>query len=188
MAQNHALLAGRSLRKPASTICTKAAGQSLVTASFVSILRNNAVGSSARKPIGTQTASGGHFAEVRIAAERTAAFCTGYYSQGGGQMRPLDEPLGTITTRDRFALVTIRGEPHRLVDVGYRMLSTRELWPLQGFPPTYKTSQVIANGKPLTDEVQKRLIGNSVVPHVAYAVTRAVLLGIDRLRTMRMAA
>lgn len=188
LAQNHALLPGRSLRQPVSTICTKGAGQALVTASFMSVMRNNMVGSDLRGPMPTQTASGGHFAEVRVAAERTAAFCTGYFSNGGGQMHPLDEPIGTMTTRDRFALVTVHGVPHRIVDIGYRMLSVDELWRLQGFPDTYRTRGIVANGKPLTDEVSKRLIGNSVVPHVSRAVTAAILDTIDRARPLRMAA
>lgn len=188
MAQNHALLPGRSLRQPASTICTKGAGQALVTASFMSVMRNNAVGTDMRRPSCTQTASGGHLAEVRVAAERTAAFCTGYFSQGGGQMHPLEDPIGTLTTRDRFALVTIHGVPHRIVDIGYRMLTVAELWKLQGFPDSYRTKGIIANGKPLTDEVSKRLIGNSVVPHVSHAVTAAILETIDEMRPMRLAA
>ena len=188
MAQNHALLPGRSLRQPSSTICTKGAGQALVTASFMSVMRNNAVGSSMRQPLGTQTASGGHFAEVRVAAARTAAFCTGYYSEGGGQMHPLNDPIGTLTTRDRFALVTIHGVPHHIVDIGYRMLSVDELWRLQGFPDNYRTRGIVANGKELTAEVAKRLIGNSVVPHVSRAVTAAILETIDEMRPMRMAA
>jgi len=188
MAQNHALLPGRSLRQPSSTICTKGAEQALVTASFMSVMRNNAVGSSMRQPLGTQTASGGHFAEVRVAAARTAAFCTGYYSEGGGQMHPLNDPIGTLTTRDRFALVTIHGVPHQIVDIGYRMLSVDELWRLQGFPDNYRTRGIVANGKELTAEVAKRLIGNSVVPHVSRAVTAAILETIDEMRPMRMAA
>lgn len=187
MAQNHALLPGRSLDSPASTICTKGAGQALVTASFVSIMRRNSIGSEMREPIGTATTSGGHYAEVRVAAERTAAFCTGYFSQGGGQMHPLEDPIGTITTRDRFALVTIHGMPHRLVDIGYRMLSVDELWALQSFPKDYRT-KIIANGKPITDEVSKRLIGNSVVPQQAYAFAAAILRSVDRVRPMAMAA
>lgn len=187
MGQNHALLPGRSLRQPASTICTKGAGQALITASFLSVMRNNAIGTAMSSPIGTMTASGGHFAEVRVAAERTAAFCTGYFSEGGGQLHPLDEPIGTMTTRDRFAIVTIHGMPHRLVDIGYRMLSVKELWPLAGFPASYKTAP-IANGKPMTAEAQKRMIGNAVVPDMAEAVTRAILGSIDRHLPMKLAA
>lgn len=194
MAQNHALLPGRSLRQPSSTICTKGAGQGLITASFVNVLRNNAVGTSMRQPLNTLCASGGHFAEVRVSAMPTMAYGIGYYSNGGGQMHDLAGPIGTITTRDRFALVTIHGVPHQLVDIGFRFLRSHELWGLQGFPtgpaferPTFITNPV-ANGKPMTEERQKKMIGNSVVPHVAYAVTAAVLTTIDRYRPMRLAA
>ncbi len=198
MAQNHALLPGRSLRDPASTICTKAAGQGLVTASFINVLRNNSVGTSMRAPINTMCASGGHFAEVRVAAERAdqfiAAYGIGYYSQGGGQMQDLRGPIGTLTTKDRMALVMIRGVPHRLTDIGFRFLKARELWGLQGFPvgPAYSQDRYIvdplAGGKPISEERQKKMIGNSVVPHVSRAVTAAILRTIDNERPMAMAA
>lgn len=194
MAQNHALLPGRSLRQPASTICTKGAGQGLVVASFINVLRNNAIGTSMRQPINTMCASGGHFAEVRVAARATAAYGIGFYSNGGGQMQDLAGPIGTITTRDRFALVTIHGVPHQLVDIGFRFLKAHELWGLQGFPvgPGHERDGYITNplagGKPMSDERQKKMIGNSVVPQVAEAITAAVLRTIDRERPMRLAA
>lgn len=194
MAQNHALLPGRSIREPASTICTKGAGQGLVTASFVNVMRNNAVGTSMREPINTLCASGGHFAEVRVAAEAIGAYGIGFYSNGGGQYQDLSRPIGTITTRDRFALVTIHGVPHRLVDIGFRFMTAQELWGLQGFSagPAFERPRFItdplANGKPMSQERQKKMIGNSVVPHLARAVTASILATIDRQRPMRLAA
>jgi len=196
LAQNHALLPGRSARKPASTICTKAAGQGLVTASFINVLRNNAVGTPMNSPLNTLCASGGHFAEVRVAAEevRTAAYGVGFYSTGGGQLKDLGGPMGTITCKDRFAIVTIHGVPHRLVDIGFRFLQAHELWGMQGFEvgPAFARDNYItapiANGKPLSQERQKKLIGNSVVPHVAFAITSSILKTIDRYRPLPMAA
>lgn len=196
LAQNHGLLPGRSLRDPSSTICTKGAGQGLVTASFINVLRNNAVGTAMDSPINTLCASGGHFAEVRVAAEAvmTAAYGIGFYSNGGGQMQDLGGPIGTITTKDRFAIVTIHGVPHRLVDIGFRFLTAGELWGLQGFEagPAYPKQKYItapiANGRPLSEERQKKLIGNSVVPQVAFAVTKSILDTIDRYRPLRLAA
>lgn len=187
MAQNNADLAGRRLDKPSSTICTKGAGQSLVTVSFVSVMRKNVIGCAMESPVKTMTASGGHLAEVRVQAEEISAFCTGYFSQGGSQLHDLREPTGTITTRDRFGLVMIKGKPYQMTDIGYRMLSVEELWALQTFPRDYKT-KIIANGKPLTDEVAKRLIGNSVVPVVAKAFSEAILQSIDMHDPMKIAA
>jgi DNA (cytosine-5)-methyltransferase 1 len=49
------------------------------------------------------------------------------------------EPLHTVTTKDRFGLVTvtIEGEEYVIVDIGMRMLTPRELFNAQGFPPDY---------------------------------------------------
>ena len=46
----------------------------------------------------------------------------------------MDEPLHTITTRDRFGLVTIHGQDYKIVDIGMRMLQPHELFVAQGFP------------------------------------------------------
>ena len=47
----------------------------------------------------------------------------------------LDRPLGTVTTKDRFGLVTVNigGEPYAIVDIGMRMLTPRELDRAQSF-------------------------------------------------------
>lgn len=85
---------------------------------------------------------------------------TGYWVMsyyGNLCARTVDLPLPTITTHDRFALVTPQGN--------MRMLTPRELARCQGFPDDYiltgtKTSQVAR-------------IGNSVCPHVVEALVRA---------------
>jgi DNA (cytosine-5)-methyltransferase 1 len=41
-----------------------------------------------------------------------------YYGCGTGQA--LKAPLDTITGNDRFGLVTIKGEPYQIVDIGLR--------------------------------------------------------------------
>jgi DNA (cytosine-5)-methyltransferase 1 len=50
-----------------------------------------------------------------------------------------ERPLGTVTTKDRFGLVTVTigGEEYVIVDIGMRMLTPRELFNAQGFPPDY---------------------------------------------------
>lgn len=159
MAQNHSGLAGRPITDPLSTICSKAAGQSLVTISFMDIARRNSTGVSLTEPANTICTSGAHHSEVRV-----AAFVAGYYSQGGGQLHDLRNPIGTITTRDRFALVKIKGVQHAIVDIGYRVLDVDELWKLQGFDLKRLKRNIIVDGKPLSATRQKKMIGNSVVP------------------------
>ena len=181
MAQNHAQLPGRSLNDPLSTICSKAAGQSLVTLSYIDIARSGSIGLDPAGPLGTITSRGDHHAEVRI-----EAFAAGYYSQGGGQLHDLNEPIGTITTRDRFAVVEIESVKSIILDIGYRFLTADELWSITGFPDDYKRS-VVAKGRPMPATAQKRMIGNAVVPIVAKAVVAANLKTYDN-DNLKMAA
>lgn len=118
---------------------------------------------SIREPLGTITSQGGHIAEVR-------AFLIKYYGQGTGQ--GVKSPLDTITGNDRFGLVTIKGEPYQIVDIGLRMLTPRELFNAQGFPADY-IIDVGADGKAMTKKNQVAKVGNSVVPMLAEALVRA---------------
>lgn len=105
-------------------------------------------------------------------AGEVAAFLTKFYGQGVGQ--PLDEPAGTVTTKDRMGLVTVhvQGEPYVIVDIAMRMLQPRELYRAQGFPDSYEI-EVGANGERLTKAAMVRLVGNSVCPPVARVLCSA---------------
>ncbi|VUZ24139.1 Uncharacterised protein [uncultured Comamonas sp.] len=97
-------------------------------------------------------------------AMRCAAFLMRYHGNGG-QWSDLREPMTTVTTRDRLALVTVwlKGEPWVIVDITLRMLVPRELYNAQDFPPGYVIDRTAA-GKPLTKTAQVRMAGNSVSP------------------------
>lgn len=83
-------------------------------------------------------------------------FILSYYGNAG--YRGLDEPLPTVTTHDRFAL--IHGDR-------MRMLAARELANAQGFPADYRL--------PARHADAVRFIGNSVCPPLAEAIVRANL-------------
>lgn len=105
------------------------------------------------------------------------AFLIKYY--GTEQDPRINEPLGTVTTRDRFGLVTVRGEPYRIVDIGMRMLTPRELFLAQSFAPDYIIDHGVdehGDRIPLTKTAQVRMCGNSVPPAVAEALVRANLI------------
>ncbi|MDO5434475.1 DNA cytosine methyltransferase [Eubacterium sp.] len=53
----------------------------------------------------------------------------------------MKEPVHTITEKDRFGLVTVQGIDYRIVDIGMRMLTPRELFRAQGFPESYVIDQ-----------------------------------------------
>ena len=89
-----------------------------------------------------------------------------------GPGAPLTEPMHTVTTIDRFGLVTVEQQQYRIADIGMRMLEPRELYRAQGFPESYQIAPVIS-GKPLPKRAQVRMCGNSVSPPLAAALARA---------------
>lgn len=141
----------------------------------------------ARSPVGTVTASGngGHaVAEAELAqlspeqeagALRVAAFLVKYYGTGSN-VPTLRDPVDTVTTRDRLALVTvvIKGTPYVIVDIGLRMLKPHELFRAQGFPVTYIIDRT-ADGTVLKTTAQVRMCGNSVSPPPMFAIAEANL-------------
>ena len=100
------------------------------------------------------------------------AFLVKYYGQGEGQS--LTDPLHTITAKDHFGLVVVRGEMYQIVDIGMRMLTPRELFNAQGFPPDYIIDRD-ADGKSYPKSAQVARCGNAVPPPFAEALVRANL-------------
>lgn len=172
----------RGADEPVSTISTSGSQQRLVTA-HLTAFGQNAKGTDAREPM--QTALGGatRFGVVECTlspeheegALRVAAFLMRYHSTGG-QHSSLDEPLTTVTTKERLALVTvvIRGTPYVIVDIGLRMLKPHELYRAQGFPADYIIDRT-ADGTPLSISAAVRMVGNSVSPPPLCAIARANL-------------
>lgn len=146
---------------------------------------NPAPARSCRQPVSSITASGSQqrlvtadLAELSPEQEdgalRVAALLINYY--GNGTALGLRDPLPTVTTRDRMALVTvmIRGTPYVIVDIGLRMLKPHELYRAQGFPAGYIHDRT-ADGRPLTIKDQVRMVGNSVSPPPLRAIAAANL-------------
>jgi DNA (cytosine-5)-methyltransferase 1 len=158
------------MSEPVSTI-TASDHNSLVTSTLINLHGTSDSHLSARsieQPMPTITASGLHAAEVR-------AFLCAYYGneKDGGS---LNDPIRTVTSRDRFGLVTVAGVEYQIADIGMRMLAPRELYRAQGFPDSYRID-IEYNGKPMTKTAQVRMCGNSVCPPLAAAIVSANLLG-----------
>ena len=152
----------RSAEQPLNTITAQGAAAGLVTSHMVK-LRGDNVGAPATDPVHTISAQGTHHGEVR-------AFLVKYY--GTDQDPALRNPLHTVTTKDRFGLVLVHGEPYAIVDIGLRMLTPRELYRAQGFPESYRIDRGAA-GEPITKTAQVRMCGNSVCPPLARALVEA---------------
>ncbi|WP_416135632.1 DNA cytosine methyltransferase [Bacillus velezensis] len=78
----------------------------------------------------------------------------------------LSDPLHTVTTKDRFGLVTIKGENYQIADIGMRMLQPHELFAAQGFPANYVIDRDI-NGIKYSKAKQVARCGNAVPPPFA---------------------
>jgi DNA (cytosine-5)-methyltransferase 1 len=76
------------------------------------------------------------------------------------------DPVPTVTTKERFALIQPEVKRYRL-DIRFRMLQPRELARAQGFPDHYRFT-----GK--RDDIVKQ-IGNAVPTHTAKALVEAVI-------------
>ncbi len=105
-------------------------------------------------------------------ALQVAAFLATYY--GNGQAVSLSDPMDTITTRDRLALVTVHvhGVPYVIVDIHLRMLRPAELFRAQGFPASYIIDRT-ADGRAVSTSRAVAMVGNSVSPPPLAAILEA---------------
>ena len=150
--------------EPLRTICAEVkGGHFALVSSHVVKLRGSNIGHGTNEPLHTISAGGFHLGEVR-------AFLLKYYGTSFGE--PCNKPIGTVTTKDRFGLVTIKGEAYQIIDIGMRMLEPHELFAAQGFPSEYKISHT-SEGKKLSKASQVARCGNSVCPPVAEALVEA---------------
>lgn len=100
------------------------------------------------------------------------SFLIKYYGQGVGQ--DIETPLDTVVSKDRFGLVTIKGEDYKILDIGLRMLTPRELFNAQGFPEDYIIDHDYT-GKIYAKTKQVARCGNAVPPPFAKALVEANL-------------
>lgn len=171
---------GHAADEPTSTITQAGSQQRLVTA-HLATLRGDNTGSDAADPLRTVSAGGEHHAlveytlspEHEAGALRVAAFLMRYHGSGG-QWADCREPMTSVTTKGRLALVTVllQGVPYVIVDIGLRMLTPAELFKAQGFPASYIIDRT-ADGRKLTKTEQVRLVGNSVSPPPMAAIAKA---------------
>lgn len=163
--QRSGVNSGREVDAPLSTITGRGTQQNIVAANMIHLKGSNRNDASVEAPLNTITAGGTH-------AGLIAAFLTKYY--GVQQAPDLHSPLHTITTKDRFTLVVvhINGDPYVITDIGMRMLTPRELFRAQGFPPEYIIDRG-ADGRVFTKTEQIHKCGNSVPPPLVEAIVGA---------------
>lgn len=155
-------LAGRDARSPMSTVTGSGSQQRLVETTLIK--------------------KGALPDELMARATQTAAFLMVYY--GTDQAPEMTQPLPIVTTKDRFAVVTVTIDAvtYVIVDIGMRMLKPRELARAMGLPDSYvldpEVTVTFKNGvkktRPLTISEQISKIGNMVCPAVAKAIVEAI--------------
>ncbi len=178
---------GQQVTDPIRTIDTS--NRYGLVMSYMTKFYKSGIGQSLDVPIHTITTSPGHFGTVSVLTvrwkelqeagidEETAEKCIWvsqfimeYYGCGTGQ--GLKEPLHTIVTKDRFALLTVLGNEYVILDIFLRMLKPEELKLGQGFPKDYVIDRDYnGNRYPVSKQVAR--IGNSVVPIMAQKLVEA---------------
>jgi hypothetical protein len=158
---------GSSPAAPTGTVMADGLGKTgLVTSNLIKLRGTCRDGQQVDQPLHTISSQGQHFGEVR-------AFLMQYH--GMSESHDLREPINTVTSRDRFGLVAVKGELYEIADIGMRMLAPRELFRAQGFREDYIIDRD-ADGRPISKTEQVAKCGNSVWPPVAEAVIRANML------------
>lgn len=187
---------GQAVTDPIMTLDTS--NRYALIMSYLTKFYKSGSGQSLYEPIHTITTSPGHFGHVSILAipkEQLFAsinknncdpdqvndviqkctwvsqFIMEYYGCGTGQS--LHDPLHTVVTKDRFALVTVLGNEFAILDIFLRMLKAEpELKRGQGFPEDYIITHDYAGKKfPVHEQVAK--LGNSVSPMMAQILVEA---------------
>lgn len=178
---------GQNVEEPLRTVDTSNRYGAVMA--FLTKFYKCGTGQSMFEPIHTITTSPGHFGQVSVltvkledllkagVSEDVAQKCTWvsefiieYYGCGTGQT--VDNPLHTIVTKDRFALITVMGNEYVMLDIFLRMLTPEELKMGQGFPKDYIIDRdYMWKVYPSSERVKR--IGNSVVPVMAQKLVEA---------------
>lgn len=169
MAKHNPGVVGNDMREPVSTLTSGGAfgvsQHGVVAAHLLNMRGSDRRDAHVDGPLPTVSAQGNHAALI-------APFLSTYYGTGEGQ--PVDGPLRTDTTKDRFGLVTVEidGQTYAIADIGMRMLTPRERFRAQGFLDSYIIDRR-PDGSPLSATVQGSCCGNSVCPPLAAALVAA---------------
>jgi DNA (cytosine-5)-methyltransferase 1 len=118
--------------------------------------------------LATVTASGNHHGLVTpptgMSAELWNSLLLPYY--GNGTARPVSDPMGTLSTRDRFALVDMITE-RDIENTRFRMLEPHEIQDAMAFRKDY----IVLGNK----RQQVRQLGNAVTPPAAEILISALV-------------
>jgi len=133
---------GADIDAPLGSVMTQGSGKSALISAFIAQHNTGVIGRDARAPLSTIVQRGTTQNPVVVKMERRAdhsdavsAFLIEYY--GNGKPRDLKDPIGTVTSKDRFALISSVLSDFSIVDIGMRMLTNRELARAMSVPDSF---------------------------------------------------
>jgi DNA (cytosine-5)-methyltransferase 1 len=168
---------GHAMDAPSATVMGDGGGKSALVASYLQAYYGNGDGGEENQPCRTVTTKDRHgHVEAALSAP---PFCEAQADRAR-EVAAFMRDQGFWDERE-FVTLVIAGETFVIVDIGMRMLTPRELYNAQGFPPDYVIDggwQVDeATGEPswvtFPKSVQVSCVGNSVSPPVMAALVAA---------------
>ena len=153
-----------AVEKPCGTQTTQTKWGVVRPPAFIAELHGTSDARGVQEPLMCVTAGGGNHALID-----TGAFLSYYYG-AADQVSGLDEPSGTVTTRDRAALVEA-AENMEVEDCTFRMLQPHEIQAAMAFPSDY---EVLGNKRE-----QVKQLGNAVTPPVARVLVERIAESLD---------
>ena len=161
---------GRPLdvNSPLHTSTTK--DRECVVETFISKFYKTGIGQKPDKPLHTVTTSAGHFGIVTVKMNRSEMNLHHW-----NEVRELlNAYCGYAIAADEILLLDVNGTLYFISDIGLRMLTPRELYAANGFPPDYIIDHDYT-GKAYGKTKQVARCGNAVPPPFAEALVRANL-------------
>ena len=159
-----------SINDPLHTITAKE--RNALVESHLCVLRNNQGCKPLTKPLLTECTSPGHFAEIRTAIVKYKPGENLYHWEEIREM--LNKYCSYNLAKDDVLLLWLSGAWHFIADIGMRMLTPRELYNAQGFPPDYIIDHDYkGNLYPRSKQIAR--CGNAVPPPFAETLVRANL-------------
>ena len=159
---------GQGVDEPIMTL--DAANRYGLSVAFLSKFYKTGIGQEPEEPLHTVTTSAGHFGVVTVKMSRSEMNLHHW-----NEVRELlNAYCGYAIAADEILLLDVNGTLYFISDIGLRMLTPRELYAANGFPPDYIIDHDYT-GKAYGKTKQVARCGNAVPPPFAEALVRANL-------------
>lgn len=159
---------GQGMDEPIMTL--DAANRYGLSVAFLSKFYKTGIGQKPDEPLHTVTTSAGHFGIVTVKMSRQEMNLKHW-----NEVRELlNAYCGYAIAADEILLLDVNGTLYFISDIGLRMLTPRELYAANGFPPDYIIDHDYT-GKAYGKTKQVARCGNAVPPPFAEALIRANL-------------